>query len=49
MIPDSLSEEELEEVALTARLSAIVEAVIREHPEQWLWYHDRWRHLRVPE
>ena len=21
---------------------AIVEEWIREHPEQWLWYHDRW-------
>jgi KDO2-lipid IV(A) lauroyltransferase len=46
VIPDSLASSDLDEVALTARYSAIVEAVIREHPEQWLWYHDRWRHLR---
>jgi KDO2-lipid IV(A) lauroyltransferase len=49
VIPDELEDQELDEVPLTARLTAIVEAVIRERPEQWLWYHDRWRHLRVPE
>jgi KDO2-lipid IV(A) lauroyltransferase len=49
VIPDSLPSSELEEVALTARYSAIVEDVIRQRPEQWLWYHDRWRHLRIPE
>jgi KDO2-lipid IV(A) lauroyltransferase len=49
VIPDSLASSELDEVALTARYSAIVEDVIRQRPEQWLWFHDRWRHLRVPE
>lgn len=29
--------------ALTARLNAILEGLIREHPDQWLWLHDRWR------
>lgn len=23
-----------------------LEGVIREHPEQWLWFHDRWRNAR---
>lgn len=34
------------EAPLTARLTAILEASIRRRPEQWLWYHDRWRELR---
>ena len=28
---------------LTARLNAWLEAAIREHPEQWVWLHDRWK------
>jgi len=30
-------------VALTARLTADIEAQIRRVPEQWVWMHDRWR------
>lgn len=30
-------------VALTARCTEVVEAAIREVPEQWLWMHHRWR------
>jgi KDO2-lipid IV(A) lauroyltransferase len=29
--------------ALTARVNAICEEMIRLHPEQWLWLHNRWR------
>lgn len=32
---------------LTCRFSAVTEAAIRARPEQWLWYHDRWRELRM--
>jgi KDO2-lipid IV(A) lauroyltransferase len=46
---DGLSEAELEDVALTTRFIGITEGIIREFPEQWLWYHDRWRHLRQAE
>jgi len=27
-------------------IHAWLEQVIREHPEQWLWFHDRWRNAR---
>jgi KDO2-lipid IV(A) lauroyltransferase len=30
--------------ALTARLTAVIEAQIRANPTQWFWIHDRWRH-----
>jgi Kdo2-lipid IVA lauroyltransferase/acyltransferase len=30
-------------VALTARMTAEIEAQIRRAPEQWVWMHDRWR------
>ena len=30
-------------VELTGRCNAAIEAAIRRAPEQWLWFHDRWR------
>jgi KDO2-lipid IV(A) lauroyltransferase len=30
--------------AATIAINAIVEGWVREHPEQWFWLHDRWRH-----
>jgi len=47
VLPDDLTEEELADVPLTARLSAIIERMIRQRPEQYLWFHDRWRELRL--
>jgi len=47
--PALLSEEELEDGPLTARFMAVTEEAIRRRPEQWLWYHDRWRQLREKE
>ncbi len=47
VIPGELGEDEREERALTARFLGLIEGVIRERPEQWLWYHDRWRQLRL--
>lgn len=29
--------------ALTQRLAALIEEQIRRFPEQWLWFHDRWK------
>jgi len=47
VVVDDLTPEEREDGPLTARFMAIAEAVIRERPEQWLWFHDRWRNLRT--
>ena len=30
-------------IAATQKINDIVEGWVREHPEQWLWLHDRWR------
>ena len=49
VIVDRLPDAELEDEPLTARFMAILEAAIRSRPEQWLWFHDRWRHLRLGE
>ncbi len=49
LLPDELPEAELEDLPLTARFSAITESMIRRRPEQWLWFHDRWRHLRLAQ
>ena len=36
------------ELDVIVRLSRSMEDMVRAHPEQWLWLHDRWRHaLRV--
>ena len=45
---DELPEAERSPEAITARLTQMTETAIRERPEQWLWYHDRWRQLRCP-
>jgi len=34
---------EREPEPLTARLNLVMESLIREHPEQWLWLHNRWK------
>lgn len=39
----TLPAEEREVAPLTARFNAILEEMIRRHPEQWLWLHNRWR------
>ncbi|MGD9254100.1 MAG: lysophospholipid acyltransferase family protein, partial [Holophagae bacterium] len=42
-----ISAPEREDVPLTTRYMAILEAAIRANPDQWLWYHDRWKQLRL--
>lgn len=36
-------------VALTAELTAAIEAAIRTAPTQWVWWHRRWRSVPPPE
>jgi len=47
LLVEDLTEAEREDVPLTARYMAVLEAAIRENPDQWLWYHDRWKQLRI--
>ncbi|MGE5345422.1 MAG: lysophospholipid acyltransferase family protein [Acidithiobacillales bacterium] len=39
----TLAPDEREPGPLTARFNREMERLIREHPEQWLWLHNRWR------
>jgi KDO2-lipid IV(A) lauroyltransferase len=47
VIVADLPESERTDLAVTSRLMALTEAEIRNHPEQWLWFHDRWRDIRL--
>ena len=47
LVVDQLSEAERGDVPLTSRYMKVLEDAIRERPEQWLWYHDRWKQLRL--
>jgi KDO2-lipid IV(A) lauroyltransferase len=44
--PTAMSDDELADEPLTSRFMRVTEEAIRRAPEQWLWYHDRWRQLR---
>jgi KDO2-lipid IV(A) lauroyltransferase len=39
----STGDREADIVANTQRCSRIVEDMIRRHPEQWIWFHKRWK------
>ena len=42
---DNLPESEEEKILeISQRYTSYLEQVIREHPEQWLWMHKRWKH-----
>jgi KDO2-lipid IV(A) lauroyltransferase len=38
------SEGLIDVAAATAAINRIVEGWVRQHPEQWFWLHDRWKH-----
>jgi KDO2-lipid IV(A) lauroyltransferase len=44
---EELSPAESENVPLTGRFMKVLEDAIRTNPDQWLWYHDRWKQLRL--
>ena len=47
-LPPVLGEDfDKDEIRITTRLNEILESVIRRHPEQWLWLHDRWKSARL--
>jgi KDO2-lipid IV(A) lauroyltransferase len=43
VIPAITGDEEKDVAALTQRLSDIIEGWVRQHPEQWVWNHRRWK------
>jgi KDO2-lipid IV(A) lauroyltransferase len=43
LVPPAARDREEAIVELTTRCTAVIEAAIRETPEQWLWMHARWR------
>ena len=47
LMAEDLTEAEREDGPLTTSYMAVLEAAIRDRPEQWLWYHDRWKQLRL--
>jgi KDO2-lipid IV(A) lauroyltransferase len=47
IVVEELAESDRGDTALTARYISVLEQAIRERPDQWLWYHDRWKQLRL--
>jgi KDO2-lipid IV(A) lauroyltransferase len=43
IVPDPAASEKEELFRITREMNAAMEAVIRRHPEQYLWMHDRWK------
>ena len=41
--PEPSGDRRADVLRLTQRLSAVIEAAVRERPEQWLWLHRRWK------
>jgi KDO2-lipid IV(A) lauroyltransferase len=37
------SDRDAEVVVNTQRCTSVIEDVVRRHPEQWIWFHKRWR------
>lgn len=44
--PEPTGDEEADVARLATEINRRLESVIRKYPEQWLWFHDRWRATR---
>ena len=44
--PARTGDREADERRLTQRMTSLLEAAVRRHPEQWLWVHRRWKQPR---
>jgi Kdo2-lipid IVA lauroyltransferase/acyltransferase len=42
-LPPPVADSAADAAAIMGRVTVMVEAWVREHPEQWLWLHRRWR------
>lgn len=42
-------DQDIDIARLTAACSAVLESFIREHPEQWVWFHRRWKTMPGPD
>jgi KDO2-lipid IV(A) lauroyltransferase len=45
----STGDREADVVTNTQRCSAVVESMIRRYPEQWIWFHKRWKTRPIGE
>ncbi len=46
-LPERTGNREEDVLGIMTKVNEAFEQVIREHPEQWLWLHDRWRSARL--
>jgi len=44
--PIDLENVEQDSTAIMGQVNAVLESVIRDYPDQWLWMHDRWKSAR---
>jgi KDO2-lipid IV(A) lauroyltransferase len=43
VVPARDDKGEIDVAITTQKITAIIEGWVREHPDQWLWLHRRWR------
>jgi KDO2-lipid IV(A) lauroyltransferase len=48
IIPDSYERNRKNVYRLTCRLTKVIEQMIRDYPEQWMWMHNRWKSGFLP-
>ncbi len=47
LLPESTGDEKADIIRITTEINAKLEEMIREHPEQWLWFHNRWKSSNI--